>query len=133
MVSTTLTGKGTIVHYIDVNNLYEDTGLEPCDIDDASASYHDRIEKAIIEFERDCERTFSGSESDYTIAQRAVSFRTAYDIHLSRREPEYARIMWMEYARLLRILRKIPAVGDTPSKMYFSPTMHVITQENLDD
>jgi len=131
MTDTTQTGKAIIVRYITVNDLYEMTGLESCDIPEASSSYSSRIQKAIAEFEIDVERTFAGTESDYQTAQRAVAFRTAYDIHLSRREPEYARIMWQEYTRLLKILRKVPA-SDAPTRIYFAPTMKTITQEDID-
>ena len=115
-----------MVNYITETEMTTFTGLATADVDDFDVV----IVEAQKEFELRTNRTYTNTEDDWKMAQRATAFLTAYYIRLHRQETEYAKEMLMEYHRLLKLL-----VRDmTPEKQtYWQPQLQSITQEDMGD
>ena len=96
-----------------------------------------RITEAQTQFELELDKTFSGSESDYTLAQRAVSFLAAHLIRLQRLEiipasPEASQNVsspyLQEYKRLVALLRQARPTDDKP---VFHGLIDTITSDDV--
>lgn len=115
-----------MANYITMSEMVRLTGLDVNSV----GSFTDYITDAQVEFERRCNRTFDGTETDYKVAQRALAFLVAYYIRLHRQETEYAESELKEYNRLLKMIM----IDKTPEKQSFwDPEIQSITQEDMGD
>lgn len=111
---------------VTATDIKTNTGLIDGDVD----SFDSYITEATKEFEMRVNRVFSDDEDDYKLAQRAVSFLTAYYIRMHRQEIEYAKALLEEYHRLLKLLIR-DMTPDTQN--YWEPQIEAVTQEDLGD
>lgn len=96
----------------------------------------DRITEAQTQFNAELHKTFSGSESDYTLVQRAVSFLAAHLIRLrkidvvpnSSEEVVSSSPYLKEYKRMIELLRQSRPTGDKP---VFHGMMSIVTSDDV--
>lgn len=102
-----------------------------------TAARDDRITEAQTQFEHELDKTFDGSEDDYTLVQRAVSFLAAHLIRLQRLEvipstPETSSNVsspyLQEYKRLVALLRQAKPTDEKP---VFHGMMDTITSDDV--
>ena len=78
-----------MTNYITAQEFTESTGITAEEVEATGSETlfrDDRIAEAQGEFERDIQKTFDGTETDYALAQRAVAFLTAHLFRLRKIE-----------------------------------------------
>jgi len=77
------------------------------------------ITKAQLEFEKDVMKKFDGTEEDYALAQKAVAFLAAHNIHMKKRPLVAEGIITSpylkEYQRTLKLLKTSQAEDSPPT------------------
>jgi len=115
-----------MANYITITEMTTFTGLSEEDVD----LFSTYITEAQTEFEIRVGKSYTGTENDYKLVQRAVAFLTAYYIRLHRQELEYGKEILKEYHRLIKMIMH----DATPDKQSFwEPQVQAITQEDMGD
>lgn len=129
-----------MANYITAAEFTEFTGVtaEECEATvSATGARVSRISEAQIEFERELSKTFDGSEDDYELIQRAVSFLAAHLFRLRKMElvpssPEgiqqVSSVYLHEYKRIVNILKQGHRQDDKP---LFTAGFKTVTEEDL--
>jgi hypothetical protein len=80
-----------MTNYITAQQFTDMTGITSSEVEATGSEtvFRDsRITQAQSEFERDIQKTFTGAETDYALAQRAIAFLAAHLFRISRIELE---------------------------------------------
>jgi len=117
------------------------TGEEIGEIGSDGAIRDARITESQVQFETELNRSFSGTEDDYTLAQRAVAYLAAHNVWLQKvqfvpttsAEMRYNQSPYiMEYRRVMKILREGRRV-DTDDRPIFMGSMDTIETADISD
>lgn len=129
-----------MVNYITALQFTEITGITAQQVEATGSETlfrDDRIAEAQAEFERDIQKTFSGTETDYALAQRAIAFLTGHLFHIRKLELEPTSDVnaqsvspWItEYRRLKNLIMRSKAEDTKP---IFGGGFNVVATEDLD-
>ena len=123
-----------MTNYVTAREFSEITGVTADEVGEELNSGRIRdnaITKAQLEFNRDVGRTFASTDTDYSLAQEAVSYLAAHKLATQRTglitEKERTSPYYLEYKRLLGLISKGQSTSETQNT--FQGGVSIVTSQ----